>query len=111
MISFVADRDRRLAVPETRAQGVRCQNFGRPPPEISTGLKNFQGGFVGVDVFFVISGYLITSIILTELRQEKFSIFKFYERRPRRIRSALMSYLVVLETGVLSSARRSVRRT
>ena len=53
------------------------------------GFQTFSGGFVGVDVFFVISGYLITSIILTELEQGKFSIINFYERRARRILPAL----------------------
>ena len=46
----------------------------------------FEGGFIGVDIFFVISGYLITRIILTELVQSNsFSFIKFYERRARRI--------------------------
>jgi len=49
------------------------------------GFQTFSGGFVGVDVFFVISGYLITNIILSELKQSKFSIINFYERRARRI--------------------------
>ena len=53
------------------------------------GFQTFSGGFVGVDVFFVISGYLITSIILAELEQGKFSIINFYERRARRILPAL----------------------
>jgi peptidoglycan/LPS O-acetylase OafA/YrhL len=53
------------------------------------GFELFSGGFVGVDVFFVISGYLITSIILRELSQGTFSIVKFYERRARRILPAL----------------------
>jgi peptidoglycan/LPS O-acetylase OafA/YrhL len=53
------------------------------------GFETFSGGFVGVDVFFVISGYLITSIILAELEQGNFSIIKFYERRARRILPAL----------------------
>ena len=53
------------------------------------GVEAFRGGFVGVDVFFVISGYLITSIILAELVQNKFSLIKFYERRARRILPAL----------------------
>lgn len=53
------------------------------------GFKIFSGGFVGVDVFFVISGYLITTIIIAELEQEKFSIINFYERRARRILPAL----------------------
>ena len=45
------------------------------------GLSIFSGGFVGVDIFFVISGYLITTIILSELQNDKFSIINFYDRR------------------------------
>lgn len=50
-----------------------------------SGLETFSGGFVGVDVFFVISGFLITTIILAELDAGSFSIITFYERRARRI--------------------------
>lgn len=53
------------------------------------GFKAFSGGFVGVDVFFVISGYLITTILLNDLEAGKFSIVHFYERRARRILPAL----------------------
>ena len=53
------------------------------------GFPAFSGGFVGVDVFFVISGYLITSLILNDLQQDTFSIARFYERRARRILPAL----------------------
>jgi len=60
------------------------------------GFEVFSGGFVGVDVFFVISGYLITSLILKEIRNNKFSIIKFYERRARRILPAL--FLVIFCT-------------
>ena len=52
-------------------------------------IPGFTGGFVGVDVFFVISGFLITSIILQEIESGKFSIGRFYERRVRRIFPAL----------------------
>ena len=45
----------------------------------------FSGGYLGVDIFFVISGYLITLIINEELKRKKFKIFDFYERRIRRI--------------------------
>ena len=46
----------------------------------------FEGGFIGVDLFFVISGYLITRIILFEYESTgSFSFIKFYERRARRI--------------------------
>jgi peptidoglycan/LPS O-acetylase OafA/YrhL len=49
------------------------------------GFEWFNGGFVGVDVFFVISGYLIATIIISEMAKGKFSIVNFYERRARRI--------------------------
>lgn len=54
------------------------------------GLEAVSGGFVGVDIFFVISGYLITSIIMKDLEAERFSIGNFYERRFRRILPALI---------------------
>tara|TARA_Y100000588_G_scaffold392157_1_gene503044 strand:- start:44 stop:1978 length:1935 start_codon:yes stop_codon:yes gene_type:complete len=53
------------------------------------GIESFKGGFVGVDVFFVVSGYLITSIILSDLEKNTFSLINFYERRIRRILPAL----------------------
>ncbi len=56
----------------------------------------FPGGYIGVDVFFVISGYLITSLILTDLEQGRFTIVNFWERRARRIIPALAT--VVLAT-------------
>jgi len=51
------------------------------------------GGFVGVDVFFVISGYLITGLIQRDLRQGRFSMLDFYRRRVRRIVPALLAVL------------------
>lgn len=53
------------------------------------GVELFSGGFVGVDIFFVISGYLITTIILKEKENGNFSLIRFYERRARRIAPAL----------------------
>lgn len=58
------------------------------------GFSAFSGGYVGVDVFFVISGYLITSILIGELEQGKFSILRFYERRARRILPALFAVML-----------------
>lgn len=58
------------------------------------GAPGFDGGFVGVDVFFVISGYLITRILLDEMAEGRFSVAGFYERRARRILPAL--FLVIL---------------
>ena len=49
------------------------------------GINAFSGGYVGIDIFFVISGYLITSIILSEISNQNFSLISFYERRARRI--------------------------
>ncbi len=56
----------------------------------------FQGGFVGVDVFFVISGYLITQLIEAERREGHFSFAHFYERRMRRIFPALVAMLAAV---------------
>lgn len=64
------------------------------------GISLFSGGYVGVDVFFVISGYLITSIILAELAGEGFSLLNFYERRARRILPAL--FVVMLASSVFA---------
>lgn len=60
--------------------------------EIFLGNGQFmKGGFLGVDIFFVISGFLITSIIMTEVNNTgRFSVFKFYERRIRRLFPALI---------------------
>ncbi len=60
------------------------------------GFQPFNGGFIGVDIFFVISGYLITSIILKELvTTGKFSFQNFYERRIRRILPSLLFVILV----------------
>lgn len=58
------------------------------------GFEMFSGGFVGVDVFFVISGYLITTILIEDIEHKRFSLLSFYERRARRILPAL--FLVML---------------
>lgn len=55
------------------------------------GISGFSGGFVGVDIFFVISGFLITKIVWSELREGSFSLQDFYVRRIRRIFPALFA--------------------
>jgi len=83
------------------------------------GIKHFSGGYVGVDIFFVISGYLITSIIVRELGAGQFSIARFYERRVRRILPALtvvvvatlLAGLVLLSPAQLADLGRSATAT
>ncbi len=75
----------------------------------------FAGGFLGVDIFFVISGYLISSLIFQELEKEKnFSFKNFYERRARRILPALIfviliclpfSWIYILPTSFIDFAK------
>lgn len=64
------------------------------------GLPHFGGGFIGVDVFFVVSGYLITSILVRHITDGSFSVANFYERRARRILPAL--FLVMFVSVLLS---------
>jgi peptidoglycan/LPS O-acetylase OafA/YrhL len=64
------------------------------------GYQWFSGGFIGVDIFFVISGYLITNIIISEMKSGTFSLLNFYERRARRILPAL--FLAILASSVLA---------
>jgi peptidoglycan/LPS O-acetylase OafA/YrhL len=60
------------------------------------GLGPFSGGFVGVDIFFVVSGYLITRLIVEQLRQGRFSFWDFYARRTRRIYPALFVLILAV---------------
>ncbi len=59
------------------------------------GMPGLSGGYVGVDVFFVISGFLITSIIRDELGKGHFTVAGFYERRVRRILPAFFAMMAV----------------
>lgn len=78
------------------------------------GIPGFSGGFVGVDIFFVISGFLVTSIIARDISAQSFSFAKFYERRIRRIFPALAgmllcslvaAYFIVLPSEMADFAR------
>lgn len=59
------------------------------------GFSFLPHGFLGVDIFFVISGYLITSLLLNDLAKQQFSLVQFYERRARRILPALSLVLMI----------------
>ena len=59
-------------------------------------IPGFEGGYVGVDIFFVISGYLIAGIIAREIDAGSFSIVHFYERRARRIMPALLAVIAAV---------------
>ena len=76
---------------EYRAEidGLRCLAV-LPVIFFHAGFPLFEGGWVGVDIFFVISGYLITTILLGDIYRKDFSILAFYDRRARRIIPALM---------------------
>ena len=71
------------------------------------GFAPASGGFVGVDVFFVISGFLMTSLVFVGLENQRFSLWRFYLARARRIFPALLVVcLVVLAVGTLARRRR-----
>jgi len=61
-----------------------------------SGVTTLHGGFIGVDVFFVISGFLIGGIISKEIAEGRFSFYQFYLRRIRRIAPALFFMMTIL---------------
>ncbi|WP_162197185.1 acyltransferase family protein [Loktanella sp. S4079] len=80
-------------------------------------VGGMSGGYVGVDIFFVISGFLITSIIAREIAAGEFSILRFYERRARRILPALFaviaatliaSYVFFMPTEFVEAAKSAI---
>lgn len=71
----------------------------------------FSGGYVGVDIFFVISGFLITSIIVREIENGSFSILRFYERRFRRILPILFVVIsITLLVGIVLLSPNQLKR-
>jgi len=71
------------------------------------GISLFSGGYIGVDIFFVISGYLITTILIREIDTHEFSIARFYERRIRRIYPALFTtlFFTLIAASILYNAQ------
>lgn len=65
------------------------------------GAPWMPGGYVGVDIFFVISGYLIGGIILSQIHEDRYSIVEFYVRRFRRIMPALIATLAITTAAML----------
>lgn len=62
-------------------------------------VPGFDGGYVGVDIFFVISGFLITGVIHREMQSGRYSLARFYERRARRIMPALLTVIAAVLAG------------
>src|SRR6478735_9413828 len=91
-ISFLKDRQRHSMNYRTEIDGLRAVAV-LPVLMFHAGVPFFAGGYVGVDVFFVISGYLITGIIALEMAEGRFSLIAFYERRIRRIIPCLMAVI------------------
>jgi peptidoglycan/LPS O-acetylase OafA/YrhL len=92
--TYRADIDGLRAVAVLLVVSYHLQTF-------TTGYAAAWGGFIGVDVFFVISGFLISSVILREIENASFSLKEFYRRRIRRILPALM--VMMLVTAILNS--------
>lgn len=65
------------------------------------GIAALSGGYVGVDVFFVISGFVITTKLMEEIEERKFSVANFYTRRIRRILPALVATVLVSYVAAL----------
>ena len=83
------------------------------------GIAGFSGGFVGVDIFFVISGFLITGIVKRNVEVERFSFYSFYARRARRLMPAMIfviiacwiSAFLMLEPSLMGNFARSALAT
>ena len=74
-------------------------------------LLGFTGGYVGVDVFFVISGYLITGVIAQDVTANRFSLVRFYARRCRRILPALIFVILLsITVGLIILIPRDLQR-
>jgi len=95
VVAPLAVADHRLDIDGMRAVAVV------PVMLFHLGSSLVKGGYIGVDVFFVISGYLITAILQSEIAVNKFSILNFYDRRIRRIFPALFAVLAISTIGAV----------
>jgi peptidoglycan/LPS O-acetylase OafA/YrhL len=93
--SFAVGDSYRPEIDGLRAIAVAGVILSHAEIKVLSGYQVFEGGYVGVDVFFVISGFLITRILMKELTAERFSILNFWERRIRRILPALFFVIAV----------------
>lgn len=104
-----ASVDARLA-PRGAVQGYRADIDGLravavvPVVLFHAGVRGFSGGFIGVDIFFVISGYLITSILAREVATGSYSVIGFYRRRVLRLLPALAVMVVATTLGTAALA-------
>ncbi|HEX8445340.1 MAG TPA: acyltransferase family protein [Sphingomonas sp.] len=102
------DRSRTRSAPADAAHRYRPEIDGLravavlPVVLFHAGVGTLSGGFVGVDIFFVISGFLITGILFREMTERRFSILRFYERRLRRIVPNLIAALTATTVVALA---------
>lgn len=85
----------RLDITGLRAIAVLAVTLYHIAHVLAPELNLFKGGFLGVDIFFVISGFLMTKIIMTGLDRGNFSLYTFYKRRAKRICPALLAMVIV----------------
>jgi peptidoglycan/LPS O-acetylase OafA/YrhL len=92
------DRKKRMAVEggyRKDIDGLRALAI-LPVVAFHLNLSVVPGGFVGVDIFFVISGFLITQLLYSDMQADQFSLLRFYERRVRRIGPVLIATILVV---------------
>ena len=77
---------------------------------VDENLTFLPGGFLGVDIFYVISGYLISYLILEKLKSNNFSFLDFYERRARRLTSFIISNFSIFSSWIHINAACSIQR-
>ena len=95
-----------MKIPETRIQFRNDIQYLRAVSVLGVigyhaPFEIFRGGWLGVDIFFVISGFLISNIIISDLSNQKFSFKKFFKKRIQRIIPALLTTLILSILSIL----------